>query len=276
MNEGGLFFEGRGSVPETLRRIAAKLDELGIDYAVAGGLALFAHGFRRFTEDVDILVNFEGLKRLHHALDGLGYTRPFERSKNLRDAETKVKIEFLITGQFPGDGKPKAIAFPEPSQVFEIRDGIKVLNLQTLVTLKLASGMSGLGRSKDLSDVEELIKTLHLRADFANSLHPEVQVKFLEIWQRLHGSAHRYVLYWKNEQLAEHSEGADESAAKLDAAEKLARMLADGVTIDQAGSTDDHTLLVTNDIRIAEKYGFQDESEFFPDDDANENQMPQR
>ena len=270
MSEGGLFFEGRGSVPETLRRITARLEELGIDYALAGGLALFAHGFRRFTEDVDILVTLDGLKRLHEALDGRGYTRPFERSKNLRDTETKVKIEFLITNQFPGDGKPKAVSFPDPSQVFEVRDGIKVLNLPTLVTLKLASGMSGLDRGKDLSDVEELIKILHLRADFAASLHPDVRLKFTEIWQRVHGVIRRYVLYWPNKRPTADTDCDQDTSGRLDAvAEELERMRGEGVTIEpMGGTTDVFVLLVTTDPQVAEKYGFQDESEILPEDNA--------
>jgi hypothetical protein len=262
LTEGSLFFEGGGRVQETLRRIAARLDELGIDYAVAGGMALFAHGFRRFTEDVDILVTLDSLKRLHEALDGRGYLRPFERSKNLRDAETKVKIEFLITNQFPGDGKPKAISFPDPSQVFELLDGIKVLNLPTLLTLKLASGLSGgPDRAKDLADVGELIKTLRLPESFAAMLHPDVQSKFAEIWRGIYGTPKRYVMYWRN------------TAGSNAAAEELERMRADGVRLDAAGSTDDYALLVTTDRKIAEKYGFEDESEIFPDD-ASGNDTP--
>src|SRR5262245_38493982 len=64
MSQGSLFFEGRGKVQETLRRITKRLDELNIPYAVVGGMALFAHGFRRYTEDVDILVTREGLVRI--------------------------------------------------------------------------------------------------------------------------------------------------------------------------------------------------------------------
>src|SRR5688572_6691599 len=90
MSDASLFFEGKGKVQETLLRIAKKLADNDIPYAVAGGMALFAHGFRRFTEDVDILVTREGLARLHQALDGLGYVRPYEKSKNLRDASSGV------------------------------------------------------------------------------------------------------------------------------------------------------------------------------------------
>jgi hypothetical protein len=46
-------------------------------------------------------------------------------------------------------------------------------------------------------------------------------------------------------------------------------MRADGVTLDPAGGTNDYVLLVTTDRQIAEKYGFQDESELMPDDDAH-------
>jgi len=114
-------------VHDALRHIASRLDELGISYAIAGGMALFMHGFRRFTEDVDILVAREDIKRIHEALEGRGYRPPFEGSKNLRDSENKVRIEFLLSGGYPGDGKPKPVAFPKPSEVSIERKGIRVL-----------------------------------------------------------------------------------------------------------------------------------------------------
>ena len=67
-----MFFEEKGGLHLTLRRIARRFDELNIPYAVAGGMALFFHGLRRFTEDIDILVTRDGLDQLHHALEGLG------------------------------------------------------------------------------------------------------------------------------------------------------------------------------------------------------------
>lgn len=186
--QGSLFFEGQGKVQETLQRITAKLNELGIPYAVVGGMAMFAHGFRRYTEDVGILVTRDGLKQIHAALNGLGYVRPFEKSKNLRDAQSGVKIEFLLTGDYPGDGKPKNISFPDPSSVAETISGFSVISLPSLVTLKLASGMTGAGRLKDLADVQELIKMLTLPDSFADSLHPDVRAKFLECWSSVQGA----------------------------------------------------------------------------------------
>src|SRR5216117_2414976 len=87
LKEGSMHFEGQSAVHKALARITKRLDELGIPYAVAGGMALFLHGYRRFTEDVDILVTPEGLQEAHRKLEGLGYLPPHAGSKHLRDTE---------------------------------------------------------------------------------------------------------------------------------------------------------------------------------------------
>ncbi len=153
-----------------------------IPYAVVGGMALFRHGLRRFTEDVDILVTKHDLKTIHEKLKGPGYLPPHARSKHLRDTETGVRIEFLTTGEYPGDGKPKPVSFPEPGPVSFEADGIRYLKLPPLIELKLASGMTNPGRLKDLADVLELIKILGLSEDFARQLDPYVQEKYGELW----------------------------------------------------------------------------------------------
>jgi hypothetical protein len=135
-------------------------------------MALFRHGFRRFTEDVDLLVTKEGLRRIHAELEGRSYVPVFAKSKNLRHTETGVRIEFLIAGQYPGDGKPKDVAFPDPTQASVEIDGIRYLSLPKLIELKLASGMTNSERLKDLGDVQELIKLLNLSRDFEEELHP--------------------------------------------------------------------------------------------------------
>ncbi len=56
LKEGSEFFRREGDIYETLRRLVDELDENGLDYALIGGLALAAHGYRRFTEDVNILM----------------------------------------------------------------------------------------------------------------------------------------------------------------------------------------------------------------------------
>lgn len=178
----GRFFMKDDPVHATLRSITSRLEKLGVPYAVAGGMSLVAHGYERTTNDVDILVNAEGLHRIHAELEGLGYVRPFANSKNLRDTSTGVRIEFLISGQYPGDGKPKPVAFPEPAAAGEVIDGIRYLQLGKLVELKLASGISAAHRLKDLADVQELIQVLKLPREYASKLDPSVQERFLDLW----------------------------------------------------------------------------------------------
>jgi hypothetical protein len=184
LREGDMFFQGEGAVQKTLHRITRRLQEIGVDYAVVGGMAMYSHGFRRYTEDVDLLVTTEGLAKLHDKLDGLGYVRPFSTSKNLRDADTGVRVEFLVSGQFPGDGKPGPIAFPVPNDATEERNGMRVLSLPKLVELKLASGKAP-GRRKDLGDVQELIKLLNLPLEFGSEIHESVQPLYSELWNEL-------------------------------------------------------------------------------------------
>lgn len=237
MNQSSLFFEGKGRVQETLRRITRRLNELNIPYAVAGGMALFLHGYQRYTEDVDILVTQQGLDRLHEALDGLGFVRPFSVSKNLRDTETGVKIEFLITGAYPGDGKPKAVQFPDPANVATELNGVRFLNLPTFITLKLTSGMTGEGRGKDIVDVFELIKATSLDESLAPQLAADVRAKFLELCATVKRTT-RYVV---TDQVID--------------ADRLASMLSEGVIKDADG------LYATRDPAIAMKYNMRPDSE---------------
>lgn len=168
-------------VHQTLRTISQRLDELGVPYAIAGGMALVAHGYDRTTADVDILLTSDGLQKVHQELDGRGYLPPFDGSRNLRDVDTGVRIEFLVAGQFPGDGKPKPVAFPPPQDAAVLIDGIRYVSLPALIDMKLASGMTNPGRLRDLADVQELIRVLKLSRDFADSLNEYVRPTYLEI-----------------------------------------------------------------------------------------------
>ncbi len=189
LREAARFLMGDDPVHQTLREIARRLDALQIPYAIVGGMALVAHGYTRTTVDVDILVTAEGLDAVHPALDGLGYVPASPGSKNLRDTQTGVCIEFLIAGQYPGDGKPKPVAFPDPSAVSMEIDGLRFVELPKLIELKLASGMTNPGRLRDLADVQELIRVLKLPADFAGQLDPYVRAKYGELWDGVRNDA---------------------------------------------------------------------------------------
>jgi hypothetical protein len=260
LDEGGKLFMGQSEVHQTLRRITDKLNDLQIPYAVAGGMALIAHGFRRFTEDIDILVTQESLDRIHENLDGLGWVRPFSTSKNLRDATNGVRVEFLVSGGFPGDGKPKPVSFPAPDAVAEVHEGISYLNLPTFVTLKLASGMTNPQRGKDLTDVAELIHTLPLDQSFAEQLNPFVQSKFVELWQQQQTSANRFLAAW-NCPLTTSPLQSIEELMHADATPSLRELASAGIQVAKELSIPGQAILFTHDRATATKYGLVDEFE---------------
>jgi hypothetical protein len=180
--EGLRYFMGDGTLNKTLTRLSNDLEERGIDYMVIGAVALLAHGYPRFTEDIDLVMTAEGLQKFHDELVGLGYAPAFPGAKKrLRSTTDGVSIEVMTTGEYPGDGKPKPVSMPDPSQASTEIDGIRFVTLEKLIELKLASGISAPDRLKDLADVQELIKIRKLDADFARKLDPYVRTKYLEL-----------------------------------------------------------------------------------------------
>ncbi len=181
LSEASMYFEGDNAVHRTLRDISRRLDELGIDYAIAGGMCLFRHGFQRVTRDVDVIVTREGLAKIHEQLEGRGYIKPFAASKNLRDASTGVRIDFIISGQYPGDGKPGPIDFPVPNTVSVMIDGVRYVDVVPFIELKLASGQAS-HRAQDLHDVQQLITARSIPREFADNIHPSLRDAFLQKW----------------------------------------------------------------------------------------------
>jgi hypothetical protein len=182
LREASEFFMGGGDVRRTMRRLADRLSAESIAYAVLGGMALGEHGYVRMTEDVDIVLTPQGLERFVAACVGQGYVPAFPGARRVfRDSETGVRIEVLVSGEYPGDGRPKPIAFPDPEVSSIDVGGIRVIELPRLVELKLASGMTAPDRLRDLADVQELIRAERLDASFAAGLDPTVREKFLEL-----------------------------------------------------------------------------------------------
>jgi hypothetical protein len=184
--EGIAFFRGQGMLNQTLLRVVADLEKAGIDYAVIGAVALNQHGYKRFTEDIDLLVTKDGLETFQQQLVGLGYRPSFEGAKKqFRTSDTNVRVEFVTAGEYPGDGKPKAVVFPAPTDHTEEIEGVRTITLKKLIELKLASGISAPDRLKDLADVQELIRLKGLGAEFSRELDPSVRGKYLELHQAI-------------------------------------------------------------------------------------------
>jgi hypothetical protein len=184
LKEASDYYRTRGDVFTTLRNLTRHLDDEKIAYGLVGGLALAAHGFVRMTQAVDLLMTPDGLETFKQRFLGRGYLPAFSGAqKTFRDTETQVRIEILVTGDYPGDGKPKPVAFPDPASVSTERGGMRVIALETLIELKLASGMSAPHRLRDLADAQDLIVTLKLPLEFAERLDASVRETFNRLWR---------------------------------------------------------------------------------------------
>src|SRR5262249_51292833 len=153
------FMKTSDDVHETLRDLTNRLRAAGIDYAVIGGMALNLHGFERMTIHVDLLMTPGALARFREELVGRGYVDAFQGAKkSFRASATGIPVDIVVSGEYPGDAKPKPISFPDPKDASEEVDGIRVITLPQLIQLKLASGLSAPHRLKDLGDVQSLIR----------------------------------------------------------------------------------------------------------------------
>jgi hypothetical protein len=177
------FFMGEASVQKALEKLVRTLDAEGIPYAIIGAMALNEFGYQRVTVDVDVLLTADGLAALRAAHLGRGYVEKFPGSRGLRDAEHGVDIDVVLAGTYPGDGRPKPVAFPDPATAAARGARIALLPLPRLVELKLASGMTAPHRLKDLADVLELIRALTLSMEFSTELNLYVREKYLELWR---------------------------------------------------------------------------------------------
>lgn len=180
--EASLLFEGKGedALTKTVKEFQQPLAEAGIPTALIGGFALAFHGRARMTEDVNVLVPRGSIPRIHELLVGLGHVPAFPGArKALRNTRTGVRVDMIEEGEYPGDGKPKPVAFPAPGEVSEERQGIQVIGLAKLMELKLASGLTASHRARDLGDIVDLIRELGLGRDFAERLDPSVRAAFI-------------------------------------------------------------------------------------------------
>ena len=178
------FFRGKGMLNSTLLRIAADLDRNGIAYAVIGAIALNQHGYQRLTVDIDLLLTKEGLQKFRDQLVGRGYFPAFAgATREFKTSDESIRVEIITTGEYPGDGKPKPVVFPHPSEYCEDIAGVKTISLPKLIELKLASGTTAPDRLKDLADVQEMIKVKVLAEDYAENLDASVRDKFRELHQ---------------------------------------------------------------------------------------------
>lgn len=173
LKEISMFFAGKDEIHKTLRRLMKRLEKASIEYAVMGAMAVNAHGYNRTTNDVDILLTPEGFEEFKKKFVERSY-RSTSRPRRFADMANDVQIDVLLSGLYPGSGKPGPIAFPHPATAIHIDDK-PVLELSVLIQLKLAAR-----RYKDFADVVELIRVHNLDESYLRHLHPSVHRDFIE------------------------------------------------------------------------------------------------
>ncbi len=117
-----------------------KLREAGIPHALAGGLAVGAHGYPRTTDDVDFLVGDEAF--LHHAGGLVTLKVPL-----IAVGHVRIDLVSIEPSKEEQEQLRPAIETPPESQQ------IPIVPLTALVYMKLKAS-----RQKDIADLVELLK----------------------------------------------------------------------------------------------------------------------
>lgn len=142
-----------------VRAATELLEAIGEGSAVAGGIAVNAHGFLRGTRDVDIIVSIP-LEEARRRLDRHGIRTQLFRGDPLEGDFPCLKgvIEVGVGGGrslgVPFDVLPQLVPL-EPERFIELtlRDRrLRVVDMETLIRLKLKAGSV-----KDLYDVAILV-----------------------------------------------------------------------------------------------------------------------
>jgi len=139
---------------DDVRTLAGYLAEAGVEYALVGGYAVAAHGFNRFSEDIDILVDpsAANARRWIAALSRLpdGAARELAAEQDVFAADQRYAIR--INDEFAVDVLPSVAGLSwaqmEPHVITRDIDGVPVRLLDLEGLLKTKQGV----RPKDQLD----------------------------------------------------------------------------------------------------------------------------
>jgi hypothetical protein len=150
-------------VREAALKTAAQLEFLGIRYALAGGLAVGAHGYIRATTDVDFLVGDEAFERQ-------GLLVAFKAGVPIE--VDGIRIDYLSPVAL-GPQLEEVLSHPQKSE------GLAIVPIDALIYLKLVAK-----RRKDLLDVVELINAgadLSRVREYLGRYGPDLLPRFEEL-----------------------------------------------------------------------------------------------
>jgi len=156
---------------KSFEAIVRALNSAGVRYLIAGDLAVNAHGYLRFTKDVDMVLHLQedNIRRALDALESIGYQpalpvraadfadagirHQWARDKGMTvfqlwsDAHAETPIDLFVEAPFEFD-REYAQALVKPLYGEE---DVRFVSLHTLLQMKEA-----VGRQQDLIDIEHL------------------------------------------------------------------------------------------------------------------------
>jgi len=136
-----------------------------VDAPVLGGIAVYLHGGSRTTVDLDL-----------YTTDRRATADQLELAGAKWDVAEREHVL---------EGVSIHTVTPEDARVTiektSIIDGVRVVTLKDLVAIKLISGLNNPGRSKDIGDVEDLIRRVPLDKRFASKLPKDLRAEFRSI-----------------------------------------------------------------------------------------------
>lgn len=156
--------------PEILQaagKASEKLREAGIPHALAGGLAVGAHGYPRTTDGVDFLVGDEAFVK---------HEGGFVTLKLPLIAIGKVRVDFVSIEESKGEERQLRPALEEAPR----SEGVPIVPLPALVYMKLKAG-----RQKDTADLVELLKRGRVDLEAMDEYLAEYAPDQLRRWQRV-------------------------------------------------------------------------------------------
>ncbi len=170
-----MFHRGKDPANQSMRRLLQQLKKAKIVHAILGGMAVYAHGHRRMTDDVDVLLTPEGFATFRDTIVPENYDLVPRRPRRFVDRSNGVILDVLVTGLFPGRGQPGPIAFPDPTAVRQLINKVYYVDLPTLIQLKLAAR-----RHQDFADVVSLIAAHDLDESYLERLDASLRSDFIE------------------------------------------------------------------------------------------------
>lgn len=169
-----------------VRDILAALNGADVRYLIVGGLAVVAHGYVRYTQDIDIVLQLEreNILRAMHALTAIGY-RPLAPVDAAQFADEELRKQWIcdkgmIVFQMLNPDRPSTRLdifveepFPFATEYARARwetlhgERSPIVHLEQLLRLKRVAG-----RPNDLMDLDQLGRILEHHRPSSPQQHP--------------------------------------------------------------------------------------------------------